>query len=151
MSVHQLIDRNDVLTQAEAVALIPDLAARNVGAPMMGEAAAPDVPVAVGLMIVAVYAMIMIGLFVGFAHGADATMMVVISTLFTTIYLTVPMIMLKVEGVSGRVGLDRFFREGLNTWTGHLSGHEALVQMLLIPSALTIAVFAIGLVARFSA
>lgn len=151
MSVHQLIDRHDVLTQADVVALIPELAAKKVLAPIMSEAAAPDVPAAVGFMIVGFYAMIMIGLFVGFAHGTDATMMVVISTLFTTIYLTVPLIMLKVEGVSGRVGLDRFFREGLNTWTGHLSGHEALVQMLLIPSALIIAVFAIGLVARFSA
>ena len=151
MSVHQVIDRRDVLTSAEVVALIPELASTGPSKPIMSEAAAPDVPAAVGAMIVSVYALMMLGFFVGFARGADATMMVIISALYTAIYLAVPAVLLKVEGASGQIGFQRFMRVGLQTWTGHLSGGEALVQMLLIPGAISIAILSIGIVVALSA
>lgn len=119
------------------------LAAR---APVMGEAAVPDVPRAVGLMILGVYALIMAAFLVLFARDTEAGLMVAISGAYLTIYLGVPAVFFRTEGRSGDIDLDRFLKDGLNTWTGHVGGHEAIVQILLIPTALAIAITAIGII-----
>jgi len=117
-----------------------------VRAAVMGEAAAPDVPGAVGLMILGAYALIMAAFLVLFARDTEAGLMVAISGVYFTVYLSVPTMFFRTEGRSGDIDLERFLRDGLNTWTGHVGGYEAIVQILLIPVALAIAITAIGII-----
>jgi hypothetical protein len=115
-----------------------------VRADTLGEAAAPDVPAAVGWMIVGVYALIMSSFLLLFARDMEAGLMVAISGVYFTVYLGVPAAFFRAEGRSGDVDLKRFLKNGLHTWTGHVGGCEAIVQIMLIPVALAIAVTAIG-------
>jgi hypothetical protein len=117
-----------------------------VRAAVMGEAAAPDVPGAVGWMILGVYALIMLAFLVLFARDTEAGLMVAISGVYFTVYLGVPAAFFRTEARSGDIDLKRFLKDGLETWTGHVGGHEAIVQILLIPVALAIAVTAIGII-----
>jgi len=112
----------------------------------MGEAAAPDVPAAVGWMILGVYALIMSSFLLLFARDMEAGLMVAISGVYFTVYLGVPAVFFRTEARSGDVDLKRFLKDGINTWTGHVGGAEAIVQILLIPVALTIAITAIGII-----
>lgn len=112
----------------------------------LGEAATPDVPAAVGWMILGVYALIMSSFLLLFARDMEAGFMVAVSGVYFIVYLGVPVVFFRTEARSGNVDLKRFLRDGLQTWTGHVGGYEAIVQMLLIPLALTIAVTAIGII-----
>ncbi|HVV41956.1 MAG TPA: hypothetical protein VHC94_12915 [Nitrobacter sp.] len=110
----------------------------------MGEAAAPDVPAAVGWMILGVYALIMSSFLLLFARDMEVGLMVAISGVYFTVYLGVPAVFFRTEARSGHVDLKRFLKDRLHTWTGHVGGAEAIVQILLIPVA--VAITAIGII-----
>lgn len=117
-----------------------------VRAAVMGEAAMPDVPAAVGWMIIGAYALIMSSFLLLFARDLEAGLMVAISGVYFTVYLGVPAVFFGTEGRSGDIDLRHFLKDGLNTWTGHVGGHEAIVQILLIPAALLVAITSIGII-----
>jgi hypothetical protein len=113
-----------------------------------GEQAAPDVPPAVGAMIVGSFATIIGGFALLYTGSRLATMMVAISLVYTTIFLAVPAIFLRIDAQRNRhVSMADFLESGLDTWTGHLGGREAIIQILTIPLAIATAVFAIGIAA----
>ena len=110
-------------------------------------AAAPDVPAAVGGMIAASYAGLIVALAVATVGSAESLFVIVIVALFVTTFFTVPRIFFAVERDSGvRTSFDDFLRNGMDTWTGHNSGKAALVQMLIVPVMLTLAVLAMGII-----
>lgn len=117
-----------------------------VRADVVGEAAVPDVPAAVGWMILGVYALIVSSFLLLFARDMEAGLMVAIGGVYFTVYLGVAAVFLRTEGRSGDIDLKHFLKDGLHTWTGHVSGFEAIVQILLIPVALTIAITTIGII-----
>lgn len=135
MSKHQIFDHSDV-RPVDSPAPPPTL----------GEAAAPDLPVTLGRAILLSYAVIMLVAIIGFAHGTDATMMVAISVIYTAIYLAVPTIFLKIEDGS-HVEFHTFLRRGLQTWTGHLEGFEAALQILMIPIAIAVTMSIVAIIA----
>ena len=107
--------------------------------------AAPDVPAAVGVMIAASYAGLIIALGVATVGSAESIFVIVIAALFVIAFFTIPRIFLSVERHGGvRTSFDAFLRNGMDTYTGHNSGKAALVQMLIIPVMLTFAVLAMG-------
>ena len=109
------------------------------------EYAVPDVPVAVGLMIVASYALIIALLALTIATAGEAPFIISIDVVFLAAFVTVPIIFLKLEGdPARRPSLGRFMSQGLQTYTGHISGAGALAQMLVVPLLLAFAVLAIG-------
>ena len=109
--------------------------------------AAPDVPAAVGGMIAASYAGLIVALAVATVGSAESIFVIVIAALFVTAFFTVPRIFFAVERNSGvRTSFDAFLRNGMDTWTGHNSGKAALVQMLIVPVMLTLAVLAMGII-----
>ena len=109
--------------------------------------AAPDVPAAVGMMIAASYAGLILALAVATVRSAESIFAVVIAGLFVFAFFTVPRIFFAVERESGaRTSFDAFLREGMDTFTGHNSGKAALVQMLVVPVMLTLAVLAMGII-----
>lgn len=113
---------------------------------VVGEAAAPDLPAAVGWMILGAYALVMAAFVLLFARDTEAGFMIAISGVYFTVYLGVPAAFFRAEARSGDIDLKRFLRDGLEIWTGHVDGLEAIAQILLVPVALTIAITAIGIV-----
>ena len=108
--------------------------------------AAPDVPAAVGGLIAASYAGLIVALAVATVGSAQSIFVIVIAALFVVTFFTVPRIFFAVERDNGvRASLDNFLRNGMNTFTGHNSGKAALVQMLIVPILLTLGVLAMGI------
>jgi len=110
--------------------------------------AAPDVPAGVGRLIVGAYA----GLIAMFALASVASFqsafMVSISALFLVAFFTVPRLFLAQEPKTGRrPTLEQFLAEGMETLTGHCTGRDALIQMLIVPVFLTLAVAVMGIAA----
>jgi hypothetical protein len=110
-------------------------------------AAAPDVPAAVGGMIAATYAALIVALFIATAGSLSSIFAIIIAGLFVAIFFTVPSIFFAVEPMSEqRPGFGRFLKRGMQTLTGHASGPAALVQILIVPVLLTLGVLAMGLI-----
>ena len=117
---------------------VPELEPFSLQPTFRATPAAPDVPTAVGGLIAA--------LAVATVGSAESIFVIVIAALFVIAFFTVPRIFFAVERDSGvRASLDDFLRNGMNTFTGHNSGKAALVQMLIIPIMLTLAVVAMGI------
>jgi len=109
--------------------------------------AVPDMPVALGHLMVGVYAGL-IGIFLAtMARSGEAAFMIVISGLYVAMFLGVPRIFFAVEkDGSRRPGLTRFMKLGIDTHTGHMSGGSAIAQMFAVPLLLAGAVLAMGLI-----
>lgn len=136
----------EYLVQAERMAPPRDILvqAQNTGS----APAAPDIPVGVGRLIVGAYAGLIAAFFLLFTGSATALMAVTISAIFVAIFFTVPRIFLAVEPATDRrPTLGAFMDDGIETWTGHCSGRDALVQMLIVPVLLMLGVLTIGVIA----
>jgi hypothetical protein len=119
-----------------------------VDEPFRSAAAAPDIPSAVGKMLVAAYVALLATFAVTMAHSREALFAIAICVVFLTMYLSVPRILLGVEPRQGkRPSFDIFLYKGIETYTGHCSGKEALVQMLIVPVLLTFCALFMGIVA----
>ncbi len=116
--------------------------------PLMGEAAASDVPAGVGVAIVAAYGLMMVGFLTFFAGSADNLLALAVDAVYLAMYLGVPALMFMVEGRSRRVTWFQFLNKGLTTWTGHVEGREAVAQILTIPLTIAGGVFGVGLIAH---
>lgn len=109
--------------------------------------AAPDVPGAVGGIIAGSYVALIGALFIATAESASSVFAIVIAAFFVAIFFTVPRIFIAVEPMTiKRPNLSQFLKLGMETLTGHSSGPAALVQMLVVPVFLTLAVLAMGLI-----
>ena len=107
--------------------------------------AAPDLPAAVGWMIVLSYVALIAAFATATVASAHSVYMITISALFVVAFFTVPWLFFRQElGVCERPAFDRFMREGMDTLTGHSTGRAALVQMLIVPVFLTAGVLAMG-------
>jgi hypothetical protein len=151
---HEQIDVSSSLDEASLAAVWPsgpDFTPAGVEAAAIhsrATPAAPDVPPAVGKLLVGVYAA-MIGIFMATLGGSrEAAFMITISAAYVAIYCAVPWIFFRVEkDPSRRPSMSKFMARGLDTWTGHASGRDALVQMLIVPVMLTFCILCIGLTA----
>jgi hypothetical protein len=110
--------------------------------------AAPDVPAAVGRLIVVAYAALIAAFALTAAGSRESIFMISISALFVVIFFTVPRLILGVEpkGAS-RPSFSRFMASGMDTFTGWSSGQAALVQILIVPVFLTGGVLAMAIAA----
>jgi len=112
--------------------------------------AAPDVPAAVGRLIAGAYAALIAALFIAAAGSRESVFVITICALFIVMFFTVPRLMFRAEAdKSIRPSLERFMGEGMETLTGHSSGADALVQMLVVPAFLTIGVLCMAIAAAY--
>ena len=108
--------------------------------------AVPDIAPGVGRLIIAAYAGLIAVLFAFFTGSALALFAVAIAAGFAVAFFTVPILFLKVEADrSRRPNLDGFLYQGMQTLTGHCSGRDALIQMLIVPVLLTFGLCAMGI------
>jgi hypothetical protein len=119
----------------------------SVAPPFRAEPAAPDVPASVGAMLFAAYLALIGALAIATSGPGESRMVLVIAGLFVVAFFAVPHFIFAQEPKSGRrPDLDRFLATGMRTFTGDCTGGAALVQMFLVPVALTIGMLAIAVV-----
>ena len=109
--------------------------------------AAPDVAAGVGGLIVSAYVGLILVFFAFFTGSGLAFMAVTIAAGFVAMFFAIPKIFFALEPDSGRrrPSLSDFMYGGMDTLTGHSSGAEALVQMLIVPVLLTFGLLAMGI------
>jgi hypothetical protein len=117
--------------------------------------AAPQIPPMVGWLMLLAYAATMAGFLLFFGGSAFTSFMLAIGFFYLAIYAGVPALFLRmqrpqVSAEARQADMARFLARGLETWTGHLSGRQALFQIMAVPAALAIAAFGIGLAAHFA-
>ena len=111
-------------------------------------AAAPDVPAAVGKLIVGSYVALLGAFALATVASAYSVYMIAISALYLVAFFTVPWLFFRQEPQqTERPSLDQFMRQGMHTMTGHSSGAGALVQMLVVPVLLTVGVLVMAVAA----
>jgi hypothetical protein len=107
--------------------------------------AAPEVPKAIGYAIVAAFGLAMLIFMLSFSGSGQSRFMTAISLIYLTVYLAVPAIFFRIHPkAKHQVTWSDFERDGLHTWTGHLTAKEATIQILTIPMALISAAVALG-------
>jgi hypothetical protein len=149
---HEKVDIAAVWPSGAQIAPLPILDIEAPAASAAGPTpAAPDVPVAVGIMIVGSYVVLLGTFALATINSAYSIYMITISTLFLVAFFTVPALFLRQEPKNGRrPSLDRFMRGGMDTLTGHSTGRDALVQMLIVPLFLTLGAAAMGVAAAIT-
>lgn len=127
---------------------LPEIARPSDHHPQLAAQALPDMPAAVGMFVVIAYAGLIAALAFTAAGTRESNFMIVIAALFVVMFFSVPRIFLAVELKDGiRPSFDQFMANGTKTLTGHNSAKAALVQILILPVALTVAVLAMGITA----
>ena len=125
-----------------------------VAAPAVAEQSFPaplaaDVPAGVGGLLLFSYGAMFTTLLLTMTGSAQALFVVVIAVLCVSSIFIVPGILIAAEPLEkARPSLDRFLAEGIGTGTGHSTGKDALVQMLIVPVLLTFALIAMGITAQ---
>ncbi len=113
-----------------------------------GAPAAPDVPAAVGGLIVAAYVSLIAAFALATVASRESIFMIVVAAFFVFMFFSVPRLFFRFEADHGvRRSFSRFMSDGMQTFTGHSSGGAALVQMLIVPVFLTLGVIAMGIAA----
>ena len=83
-----------------------------------------------------------------FLGDGEALFMVAISGAYLAAYLATPYVMSRVGRIDTpqEKSLQEFLSEPFETWTGVITGREALLQVMLIPSAILLAVIGMGFI-----
>jgi len=140
-----MIDAAEIWPSAGTSTGVP-LAELEAGFHQHTSPAAPDIPIAVGRLMVGVYAGLIAIFFATMARSGEAAFMIVISGLYVAMFLSVARIFFAVaKDGSRRPDLARFMKLGIHTHTGHMSGGSALAQMFAVPLLLSGAILAMGL------
>lgn len=138
--------RHEQLAKIETFDIVDPQAARP-----SPEAAVPDVPAAVGILLIAVYVAIVALFALTVATAGTAPFMIAVDAVFLAAFFAVPVIFLKLErDPARRPTMARFMAQGMQTYTGHVSGGGALTQMFVVPVLLAFAVLAIGVTVMVS-
>lgn len=129
--------------------LVPQAKAGNAKVqPFAPTPAAPDVPAVVGGMIAASYVALIAAFAIGLAGSAQSIYAIAIVGLLLVAFFAVPRIFFAIEPQQKpRTDMYRFMREGMETQTGHSSGKDALILMLMVPVLLTFGAIAMGVIA----
>lgn len=139
--------RHEQLKQQDSFDII-DIAANIADHPPQDGATSsvPDVPPAVGTALVAVYVGLILVFLATMGRGGQALFALAISGFYVAMFMGVPRIFLAIEKDSSkRPDLARFMAKGIDTYTGHMSGASALLQMFAVPVFLTLGILAMGL------
>jgi hypothetical protein len=116
-------------------------------APALPTPAVPDMPAAVGRLLVGSYALLVATLLAFMARSPLALFSILLAAGFVAIFFAVPRIFFAVEAdKSRRPSFDRFMDKGLETLTGRTGGKDALLQMLIVPAFLTLGLGAMGII-----
>ena len=145
---HQELHNVETFDIVDLAEIWPERAAELEGdGAARGAPAVPDMPAAAGVMMVAVYVALMGAFALTLAHEGHAIFAIAIGAFFVAMFFAVPAAFLRLEQDSSRrPTLTAFLERGIDTATGRISGGGALVQMLIVPFLLALAILAIGVI-----
>jgi len=113
-------------------------------------AAAPDFPAIVGWGLVGIYATIMLDFVLFFTLSRTASLMIGVGIAYFAVYLMTPVAFFHIErratGRPRRISFTDFMEQGVDTWTSHVKGWEAIAQIFAIPTVLAVTLFVIGFI-----
>lgn len=103
-------------------------------------------------MLAGINAFIIGAFWVIFQGDAEALFMVAIGGVYLIAYLGTPWAMARVGGLKldEQKSFGEFLREPFETWTGVITGRQAAIQVLLVPSAIALAVVGMGMIIDFN-
>lgn len=143
--------RHEQLERPQTFDLVDVTAIATISPNPQPERAVPDVPASVGMMLVGVYVTIIALFALTIANAGEGPFMIVVDLAFLAAFFSVPALFFKTErDPARRPSLLRFLDEGMQTYTGPVSGAGALVQMFVVPVLLAFAVLCIGIVAMLN-
>lgn len=138
-----LLDRHALELERER----PGLGERSPAA--LPAPAAPDIPAAVGALIVAPYVALLAIFFALFAGSPLALFSITVCAVFVAVFFTVPRIFFAVEAdPSRRPSFSNFWHQGIQTLTGRTGGKDALIQMLIVPVFLAFGLLTMGIIGK---
>ena len=118
-------------------------------APSLPTPAAPDIAAGVGGLIAASYASLLLVFFAFFAGSFTALFVITICAGLVAVYFTIPYIFFTIEpDETLRPSLPTFMHKGMDTLTGHSSGRDALIQMMVVPVLRTLGLLAMGIAGK---
>ena len=87
-----------------------------------------------------------------FRGDAEALFMVAISGIYLAAYVATPWIMSRIGAFDApnTLPFSSFLEEPFETWTGVISGRDAVLQVLLIPSAILSTVIGMSLIIQWA-
>ena len=134
-----------VLGQERAPISLPLPESPTEASQFLAEEAMPDVPASIGMMLFAVYFGLITALAIATAGPGESKMALVIAGLFVVAFFTVPRFIFAQEPKQGRrPAFGRFLANGMQTLTGHCTGSAAMIQMFVVPVALTFGILLIA-------
>jgi hypothetical protein len=139
-TIQHKVDSRDVAavwpgTTQVALVPLPEIEASESKVDYPG--AAPDVPAAAGVFLVAVYGILLAVLAIGTTGSGKSLMSIVVAAFFLFMFFGIPAVFFGVaDEKAERPSMARFLEQGMQTMTGHSSGSAALVQMLAVPVCL---------------
>ena len=157
--LHRRLTAKDIAVELPIAAAWPNAVAEAAVAPLAANDAAAepfeptpamaDVPAGVTSLVAGSYAALIVVFYALFANSALAFFSITICAFFVAIFFAVPKIFLAVEAAPvRRPSFARFLNIGMETLTGHSSGRDALVQMLIVPVLLTLGLGAMGIIGK---
>lgn len=143
---HERLQSTEACDVVDLAQLEPERAADIEGSER-ATTAVPDMPAAAGVFIVAAYVGLMAAFAVTLGHDGKTGFVLLIAGFFVAMFFGIPLTFLRTEKDSSRrPSLMVFLENGIDTATGRISGSGALVQMLIVPLLLVLAILAIGLI-----
>lgn len=138
VSVDQLhYSWSNLARNSQALADIAERMAQEA-TPRRSAAAMPDVPSSVGWALFAAYLSLVGSLALATLGPGKSTFTVVIAGLFVVAFFAVPAFIFAQEPKDGpHPTMEHFLVTGINTYTGHCTGAAAVLQMFIVPVALT--------------
>jgi hypothetical protein len=107
-----------------------------------------DLPPCVHGLTLGVWAVFFLVLWVTFWSSGNALFMIAVSTTYGAVFFGVPAIMARMHPERPRAHstVIQFLRGRFTTLYGPVSGADALVQILIVPVAITVGAIAIGII-----
>ena len=138
--------RHEQLQNLEAFDIVEPVTLEAIASNPQPETAVPDVPASVGIMLIGAYAMIVALFALTIANAGAGPFMIGVDIVFLAAFFSVPYLFFKTEGdPAKRPSFLKFLDQGMQTYTGPVSGAGALVQMFVVPVLLAFGVLCIGL------
>lgn len=96
----------------------------------------------------AIHVIMLLIMWMTFGHDTEAAFAIIVCAVYIAMYFGTPYVMLRAGGgdLVDDQSLSGFLAGTFETWTGRISGREAMIQVCLIPGAIALAMAGISIV-----
>jgi hypothetical protein len=117
----------------------------------LGPTLGRELPTGVYLSVAAAYLWLLFAAWLSFGKSVDADLALAVATVISFMFMALPLLIFRIawsHSSDGAADWLDFLSSTMDTATGPVAANEALLQILLIPSALALAAALIGITYR---